>query len=77
MAKAPKVSEPAPTVEERLAALEAETESPFNPAELEGRLYELEGRYAALETKLERIAATAARPAHPRTLDELPSPYAG
>lgn len=64
------------TLEARLAALEAKIESPFDPAELEGRLYEMEGRYAALEAKLERIATTAARSVHPRTLDELPSPYA-
>jgi uncharacterized coiled-coil protein SlyX len=66
----------APTFEERLAALETKIESPFDPAEFEGRLYELEGRYAALAAKLERIAAGQPRTAHPKTLDELPSPFA-
>lgn len=60
----------------RLADLEAKTESPFDPAELEGRLYELEGRYAALEAKVARIAEAQPRPAYPKTIDELPSPFA-
>lgn len=72
----PVVGEQAPlTLEDRVAALEALTQKLLDyGAALQ--VGETQARIADLEAKLERIAATAARPVHPRTLDELPSPFA-
>lgn len=47
-------------------------------ADMEARLYLLEGQVAAFEARIEQLLAEKAKPApaHPRTLDELPSPFA-
>lgn len=64
----------APTVEERLAAIEAKLEHESNSTD--SLLIGVESRFKELDAKIERIAAGQPRNTHPRTLDELPSPFA-
>ena len=47
-------------------------------ADVEARLYLLEGEVARLEARIGQLLAEKAKPAltHARTLDELPSPFA-